>query len=98
MERQQYYDVGVWLREYAGYLPVAEVTTRASLQMANLGFYLAEVFDVISNGEVIWADRDHAGCQFLVTGRNCDDEEFTIQGRFEAATQVVVIENVQHSG
>jgi hypothetical protein len=94
MEQEHYEDAGLWLRERILYLPDVEVSARASQKMKALEVYFPDILDVFKTGEVVAADRDYDGCHYIVRGRNCDGEEITVRGRFEAASMRVVIDDI----
>jgi hypothetical protein len=94
MQLEQYRDIKSWLSEFIGYLPEADISTRAASAMKRHGIFLPAILTVLRNGDVTWADRDHSGCIFEIHGSDCDGTEFTIYGRFEAGSLCVAIDDV----
>jgi hypothetical protein len=98
MANERYAAEQLWLQEYVGFTRAVETTTQAERQMALAGIGLPEVFDVMENGEIVWADREFEWCRFILVGRNCDDEEIEVCGRFSSSEFFVVIDEVTHTG
>lgn len=94
MEQKHYRDIEVWLSAYISYSPNIELSATAQQNMKNNEIYLTEIHELFETGRVIWADRDHAGCLFTLIGRNCDEREITILGRFESATSLVAVDEI----
>jgi hypothetical protein len=95
MEVENYRAERDWLKAYVEYSTAIEIGLAAQESMTREGIGLAEICYVLMNGIVIWADRDYAGCQFTVRGRNCDEEEIMVRGRFENAAQWVAVDRVE---
>jgi hypothetical protein len=98
MEVEQYEDVRLWLSEFIGYGQKVEFSIEAQKKMASSDVNLSDVYCIMRSGRIYWADRDHSGCLFAVKGRNCDDDEITVFGRFEAATLLVVVDDILRTG
>jgi hypothetical protein len=97
MEVEQYRAAQEWLISFVEYSTAIEIDTAAESDMRKFEVGLSDILFVIKDGQICWADREHDGCRFIVIGRNCDDEEITVQGRFESATEFVVINRVSKS-
>lgn len=94
MEVQQYRAAEEWLSSFVEYSTAIEIDVAASEDMRAAGIGLSDILFVLRDGTMEWADRDYEGCHFVVRGRNCDEQEITVQGRFESATELVVINRV----
>lgn len=95
MAKEQYEAEQLWLNEYIKYSTSVEISATAARQMAKANIMLPEIFDVLENGIVDWAERDSEYCEFTVIGRNCDEELIEVSGRFQSSTLLVAIDQVK---
>ena len=95
MKVNNYKQEQLWLNSYFEDIDVIDFGLEAEIQMRKAGVCLPELLDVLANGFVEWAERDRDGCLFIITGRNCDDEEITISGGFNAGIEVVSVIDVE---
>ena len=87
-----------WLKEYVRcYCDELEVTAEAEKAMTNERVWMADILNVLSDPEVVSADREQDGCHFTVKGRDCDDDIIVIQGMFNSGIQSVSVFDVTRS-
>ncbi|WP_299613542.1 hypothetical protein [uncultured Tateyamaria sp.] len=95
MARENYKAEQLWLNGYFEHVDIFDLGMEAEFQMRQSGVTLPEVLDVLANGDVEWADRHHEGCAFVISGRNCDDEEIKICGGFNSGIEMVSVMRIE---
>ncbi|WP_299283947.1 hypothetical protein [uncultured Tateyamaria sp.] len=95
MARENYKAEQLWLNSFFQEIKTLDLSLEAEFEMRRAGVSLAELLDVFASGEVEWADRDYDGCSFVISGRNCDDEEIKIYGGFCSEIEMVSVMQIE---
>lgn len=95
MARENYKAEQLWLNSYFENIEILDLGLEAEFQMCQSGVTLSEVLEVLANGQVEWADRNRAGCAFVISGRNCDDEIIKVYGGFNAGIEMVSVISIE---
>lgn len=74
----------LWISEWVQFANDLELPLQVQKVMEERQITLDDAFDVLENGTVIWAERGRENCEFMMTGRNCDEEEIQVYGRFSS--------------
>lgn len=80
-----------WLREWCDYDGDFDISLRAGAEMQLLSVSLIEVLDALREGDIIYAEREEHGSEFMLVGETYDGEELSLGGKLNSTLGVVEI-------